>query len=202
MKAIIKKRLKAYYDLASPQALSDGKNWYQSAHDFAQALSDQYDISLLQVCGILSALSPGVQWDVNKRQTESLIKANYYNTALSDVAISTYSKQREKAEMFVIHRPVTIEQILEILGKESPKTKAFFWNIYQFYNPDFVTIDRWIMRVIGLPDERARRKLYKTIEAIIINLSIELNLLSNQLQAIVWLSIQENSDLPDFVVEG
>lgn len=202
MEKLIEKRIMAYYDLASPAALSDGSEWYSNAHNFAVELSEQYDTPLLCVCGILSALSPGVQWDSNKKQAENLIKAKYFGTELSDVAISTYKVQRKKAETMIQYPEMSLGSIVISLGEESPKTKAFFWNIYQPESAGHVTIDRWVMRVIGLPNERGRRKLYKTVEGIFYKTSGKLGLLPNQLQAIVWLSIQENIDLPDFVVEG
>ena len=41
-------------------------DWYQDAHDYAQYLSEQSGLTVIETSGIISALSPQVSWVHNK----------------------------------------------------------------------------------------------------------------------------------------
>lgn len=60
--------------MMSPQALEDGKVWYQEGHDYAAELGARHGISTDAAAGAVAALSPNTEWELNKRIAESLVR--------------------------------------------------------------------------------------------------------------------------------
>ncbi len=111
------------------QSNLDGLNWYPEANEFAQILSNKFNVELIKVCGIISALSPLKSWDENKRIAESFLSTGK----------SYHTKVMTKKCNDILNSNGTIEEITEIL--KGNKITSFFLNIYdQNYNG--VTIDR------------------------------------------------------------
>ena len=111
------------------QSNLDGLNWYPEANEFAQILSNKFNVELIKVCGIIGALSPLKSWDENKRIAESFLSTGK----------SYHTKVMTKKCNDILNSNGTIEEITEIL--KGNKITSFFLNIYdQNYNG--VTIDR------------------------------------------------------------
>lgn len=60
--------------MLSPQALEDGKVWYQEGHDYSAELGARHGISTDAAAGAVAALSPNTEWELNKRVAESLVR--------------------------------------------------------------------------------------------------------------------------------
>ena len=100
----------------------EGFHWYTLAHDFCHDLSKKYGINVDLIAGACAALSPGVAWPVNMRDTESLIK--YHLNYQVHKSHSTYYPNFIKAL-----RIIQGEKPLDVLGGE--KTRNFYLNIPQ-----------------------------------------------------------------------
>lgn len=171
-----------------------GGVWYKNAHKFCMDLSLKYGISLPKIVGVTSALSVGVQWDVNKRQAESIVAAFYHTGNVNGVTLSTYKRQIQKA-LDILELPDTCIPlaITDILGKRAFKTKAFFWNIYR---PDLrasVTIDRHIFAAAGINVLPGNKGQYSILESCIKDLAYTQNMNPCELQAAIWLNIVDKN---------
>lgn len=66
----------AVYNGASAHAMREGLSWYLDAHNYANLLSANYEVSVAQAAGIIAALSPMNGWENNKRKAAQLISQN------------------------------------------------------------------------------------------------------------------------------
>ena len=74
----------------------------------------------------------------------------------------------------------------------APKTWAFWQNLWHPHDPQPVTLDSWMFRAHGLPDS-TRLGTYQALADAYRAVAAELDLIPNQLQAIVWLHIKQRS---------
>lgn len=162
-------------------------NWYIQASKFASHISHKYRISYNKVVGVISALSPACNWPQNKKDAEKLIAAFVAGDNFSDYTYCTYGANVIKGWNILLSKsdPVTFFN-----AKTGAKTLNFYLNILDPYNPDAVTIDRHAFAVyagrktggtVSLTPKR-----YGIIAAAYIEASRQLNMVPNQLQAILW----------------
>ena len=87
------------YYLASTTEQEAGRAWYAEAHLFCLALSDQYDVALNTVAGVVASLSPNNKWERNKQDAENIIRAYVTGTDADalQVKVCTYNKNKDKA---------------------------------------------------------------------------------------------------------
>lgn len=166
------KRMLKLYNQANKTEKKEGKQWYQNANKYAQKLAKKYQVPKETAYKIISILSPGVEWQINKDQARDLIATYHRNKTkgnkpetiernLKKVVCSTYDPNKNKAIATLLNRPVNYRP-REIkngmytgkLGKYTTakpginrktafKTYAFYENIKQGTSAsDHVTIDR------------------------------------------------------------
>lgn len=189
---------------ASPDELSGGKYWYATASHWVDEIAAKYHVPCEIVCGVLSALSPAVEWELNKRQAEKLIHGYLTLSDVDGVVISTYKRQLRKAiaildliEGWPDNYNEIENYVLTVLGDRAYKTKAFYWNIYNPHDPKFVTVDTHIWNAAGLTAKMINKGEYEAMSEIIQELSDESDYEPCQLQAIIWIVYKRISkDLP------
>ena len=154
-----------------------GLMWYADAHQLWNHLAHTRNLSTDKVAQIASALSPSVQWEINKVDTHTLINAYQNNREIDSFNVSTYDSNKAKA--------------WEIMGgfnsvkPTALKTYAFYRNM--MLDPEPVTIDRWMMRIFfERPIKSLTTARYRLCEDIIRDVASEFNLMPYQAQAIVW----------------
>lgn len=59
-------RIRKILAQATAQEVVDGKVWYMDAHEFAQEVANEYDLTVAQVSQLISLLSPQKKWEQNK----------------------------------------------------------------------------------------------------------------------------------------
>jgi hypothetical protein len=70
-----------------------------------------------------------------------------------------------------------------------PKTKSFYMNIIG--DPNAVTIDVWMLKVVGMTDKELGRKgVYESLTDSFRVVAIELGVTASTLQAICWIVIR------------
>jgi len=190
-----KKHIEKIYSLCSDLEKSEGLNWYKSANNYAVHLSELFNLdSNIKVCGILSALSPAVNWERNKIDAHNflaLASKQASNKTILSGKFGTYKNNVLKAiEIYNLERPTAQKIGSILLGKTGLKTMSFFFNIYDLKNIDTVTIDRHAVKVANNVYKGGgisiSKKQYHTTQSAYIKVARKLNIKPYQLQAVVW----------------
>ena len=176
-----KRKIRAHFENASDEQYTSGLHWYREARKFCLGISEQYDVPLIKVIGILAALSPNNRWARNKIDLELFLENPSVKTK-----VCTFMGQREKAvRIYFMHNPHAYIQdalcIKEILN--GTKTKNFFENILDHKTSRQVTVDVWAFRSCGV-DEKT--KYINDITLAYQEVAEELDLRPHQLQAVCW----------------
>ena len=161
------------------------QDWYFTVNDYCKTVSDMYNVPLIKVAGIMSALSPNNTFASNVKSLENFLKFK------GNCKVSTYNGQKIKA-LAILNSgdDITVEEIKKILG--GLKTQAFFDNIYRPESSQDVTIDLWMIRHFGI-DGSLTPKRYRDASNKIKVLAKQLNLLPHQVQAKLWVDIRGNA---------
>lgn len=167
------------FSTVSNAEITEGMEWYQSAHNFALKVSKHLRIPLFKVVGVLSALSPRNKWHRNKVDTIELIKRGKHGK------FATFNGNRDKALRILESKD--INEVRNILNAK--KTTSFFNNIMYPTVNSTVTIDAWAYRTL---DFDAKNKYYRDSEQAYKNAASKLGLRPHNLQAILWINIRNN----------
>jgi hypothetical protein len=114
--------------VADAEAWDEGVAWYDMAHSAARALANDVGCSVRQSAGVIAALSPQLDAEINLTGVLAILDGT------SRMAITR--NQLDKALRCVRGDPAEI--LNPITG---PKTWNFFWNIYAPGLRDHVTVD-------------------------------------------------------------
>jgi hypothetical protein len=164
------------------------KNWYFIVNDYCNFLSLAYDVPLIKVAAIMSALSPNNKFDQNCKDLERFLLSGGLSKA------STYQKQRDKAYTILHMENYCEDSIKNILG-QGLKTRSFFENIYRPETSDAVTVDlwqiRWAKKLNIIPMEGTlTQKRYRKIAARVKKYAKKLDIMPHQFQAITWANLR------------
>jgi len=185
--------LSTYYR-SNPQDKINGSNWYNRGHMICKVISNQYNIPLDTVVGVVSALSPNNKWDRNIIDAENMIRAFCYEIDYPKVC--TFGKQKDKAIQILecgYDNPKNISKQLNGL-----KTIAFYRGLATDGKCDEITVDGHAFNIWNghyTPLNKVKGispKLYLTIEndykiaSKVINKSEKTSYSPNQIQAITW----------------
>jgi len=173
-------RLESFLTRASSDQMLEGLNWYYTAHRICQDLAISYDIALVKVVGILSALSPNNnnKWQRNIEDLEALLK-----NPTESVKVCTYGVNKRKA--------LTIYGLNELYNDDNDvrkilngrKTQSFFDNILDPFHNRQVTVDLWMYRAVGLKNTDRN---YEAISQSILELAGKYSMRPLEVQAVIW----------------
>jgi len=171
-----------YYSLSN----GDGMTWYNEAHKLALEVSDKTGHGIMNVAGVIAALSPQTSWELNKvylvRFMRDGIKAKA-NTG----ANKTKAARCLQAE--------TVEEIKVILNGN--KTTNFFLNMLFPDVDGIATIDRHAVAICIQRPQDAQAisegvmltdKQYLFFESCYVAAAKSLGIKALELQAITWVS--------------
>ena len=157
-------------------------NWYFDVNDYCKTLSETYNVPLVKVAGILSALSPNTTFAHNIKSLEAFLRTK------GNCKVTTFNSQKNKAlTIFNSHDNISIDEVKGIL--KGLKTQAFFDNIVRPETSQDVTIDLWMIRWAKI-DGSLTPKRYNETANKIKDLAKSLNLLPHQVQAKLWVDIR------------
>lgn len=179
--------LKRYIDLSN----GDGLEWYNIAHSFAFGLSMETGINILNICGVIAALSPQTSWSMNKVFTIRFLTSN------DPLTSKTGTKDRMKKALACLTAQ-SQNEILDILGGE--KTKSFFLNLLHPEKETRVTIDRHaVAAILQRPDKTKAldrvvltAKQYTFFEDVYKQASDQL---PHKTQAVIWVQYRTQRNL-------
>jgi len=177
-----------FYTLATIAETNEGVQWYNEANKYCRELATRFNITISQVAGIIAAFSPQCGWQENKRFALSFL---INSTKVMGNEVRTSKAQK----ILTLTSEADIYNALSI-NNEAWKTKAFFLNIL---NPDLitdVTIDRHAI-AICIQSTNSTKSLsnnygkltviqYRFFEKCYAKAALQLDILPQQLQAIVW----------------
>jgi hypothetical protein len=167
--------------------------WYYDAHDYAKSLANQFNIQLCQSAAVISVLSPGCAWTTNKDDAMRVMETWNRGQGPHNIICTTYKPQVRKA-FEILSSPGTPAEMVPMIGTPNArKTIAFYWNILEPDDWDYVTIDRWISRAIMLNAEAKHpsKTVYHKVQAAFKDVASGLNITPCQCQAIVWLVVRD-----------
>lgn len=168
------------------------RKWYFEVNDYCKTLSEYYNVPLIKVAGILSALSPNNTFRSNVKSLERFLRTS------GNCKVTTFGNQKKKAQRILdASEAITEDEIMDMLGK-GLKTRAFFHNIYKPMTSQMVTVDLWMIRWAKqnklIPEKGVLTdKRYRNIEKAVVQYSKELNMLPSEFQAGVWVEIRKSS---------
>lgn len=188
--------------LASQAEKLEAVVWYRKAHDIAVDLSDLFDITIDQASAVIAVLSPGCDWLQNVADAYAVCAAWSEHRPLPKVG--TYGRQLNKAYLILMQCKDAGQTTIEAtIGKEDArKTKSFYRNIRDPKTSQDVTLDRWILRALGIPVNRTSKQLYKLGTIAFQNIARQYNCQPHKVQALVWVCIRNRGGAPQAALPG
>ena len=142
--------------------------WYRDAELYCRYLASNYDVSLEQACGVMSAFSPRVHWSRNKTLAELYLQGE---------ATPGLGQSRRNADAVMV-------QGFDAL--RGAKTHAFARNMYG--DTDAVTIDVHMMRAAGFDDHDAPTIVqYRELSVAVRRLARKRKMQPRDMQALIWI---------------
>lgn len=170
----IYKLIKKEWEEISPPILISGKEWYWLHREYCQNLAIKHRLTLQQVVGIFSALSPLKSVAENKRLCEWFLEG---------IERGHTKLQINKAKK--IKNVTTVDEIDKIL--KGDKTVAFFRHLYTPWDDNYVVLDRHMIKICNKGKEfYITPKRYKIIQNAVKKLAKELNLHVSETQGCLW----------------
>jgi len=175
-------RLLHLLDKASPETWHTGLAWYQDANATARRIAQAQGLPLHVVAGVVATLSPGCKWSRNLYDAGMVCaKGRAYKSA------TTYGLQLAKAWRILEDLPSRDAMPDYIGSPRALKTRAFYWNILDPSGTEHVTIDRWVLRAVGIKGHWVGKREYRRLEETIKDIAAAMGLVPCQCQAIIWL---------------
>lgn len=180
-------RILTLYKGARSHEMDEGLSWYDSAGIFALELTSRFWLaSCRHAAGVIAVLSPAVQWEVNKKDAESVCAAREGE----DPKVSTYGQFKVKA-MAIRDGDNPNKWINPVT---SPKVWSFYRCIYQPKNKEYVVIDRHAVAICegrALTDQERSRNLkrkggYDLYSSYYKQAAAQAGILPSQMQAVSW----------------
>jgi hypothetical protein len=154
----------------------EGIYWYPKVHIMAVKLAKRYDRPLFQVAGIIAALSPRNKFSRNMVDAESILRDG------PAAVVATFGANKRKA--LSILQALDYEEVLGILNGN--KVKAFCSNIFHAGHDKEVTIDVWMLRLMGIDGALSDQK-YEDMAFAVRTIAQQLRLSPKALQAVTWI---------------
>lgn len=173
------------WDLTDEIDKREGATAYQKYHDMLYAIAKHYQVGFVQTVAAFAALSPNNDYMGNLRSLVTLIQGVKAGWDVDIITTSTYNACRDRAYLFL-----TGEQDF-LISTKGPKTRAFYHNIINPYDPAHVTIDGhmygvWVGKQFIMKDVAQLKIPYAKIEHGFKTVARWLGLIPNQLQATLW----------------
>ena len=159
---------------------SKGMGWYMQANQFASQLSGLFGIDVRQVAAVVAVLSPRNRWSQNQTDTIDMLEHGECGALALGVG---------RAEWLIGGTDPD-----KILGGR--KVRSFFGNIADPTSNMDVTLDGWMITILGLPHVKyiERRGVYDAIADAFRQRAAYLGIMPMQLQAALWIHGRGSSE--------
>lgn len=164
--------------------MEEGMLAYQRYHRTMQYYARSYGVLMPHVIGAFAALSPNNDYMGNLRSLVTLLEGIRSRARVEDCTVSTYKACRNRAWLF-LHGT---DFLATTKGK---KTRNFYLNILNPYDPDPVTIDGHMACIYAgqrmtMKEVVRSRFRYEVVADAFRTVARDVDLLPNQLQAMLW----------------
>lgn len=164
--------------------LDEGRQAYTRYHDLMQALADYHGTTIEKMTACFVVTSPNNDYMKNLRSAVSVVRGYLDGFSAERITVSTYGKCKTRA-----YKVMAGADFLDFT--KGQKTRSFYRNILDPYDPDPVTIDGHMLAMaVGhylTMREAVRSKLkYDDVVMATKLLAYKHQLLANQVQAILW----------------
>lgn len=167
-----------------------GALWYSEANRYARELSLEFGVGLAAACAVIAVLSPGTDWNQNKRDAKQML-AEVTEGKAPSWGYTTYGPNVVKA------RTIAEMELAEDDWSEyvrGPKVTAFWNNMLEPDRAGGVTVDfhaysvahGWRFTTANVP--KFSRKTYERIATAYRAVAQENGVLPQVLQASVWVT--------------
>jgi hypothetical protein len=183
---VFRTNIEQWLDVLRPDHWEHGKTWYRQAHQLCLNLSNETNLELRSVCGVMAALSPQVSWEVNIASGESVVRAGKI-----DKGYTGYSSNVEKAYDCLLYEPLDILKGFKVV--------AFYHNILDPFSSIEVTVDTHMGRVLFdklTLEEKDQRYIFSKkgnheAQEAIRAIAKKKQVLPHVLQASLWVCVRE-----------
>lgn len=184
----ISRNLDYFFNLATPEEITEGKQWYKLANHFCNNVAHEYKTTPLQVASVVSALSPRNRWNQNLIDAKKVFKAIEQGKEPEEIKVCTFNRNKYKA--------FELAKGNIFITEDSPKTFNFVRNIAHL-DPSALTIDIWHIRASlkqfkSIDSANIGKLAYSQIKALTIKKANKLGLTGYEYQAIIWIAAQNN----------
>ena len=175
--------LVALYNQVPADVRENGQKWYHDVRAQCKSWGDEFNVSVEQVAGVISALSPRTSWTKNltlARQVMVCWKGGSWQDAL---ALPTMKRG-------IAHAWKILDGDLGTLN--GPKTRAFMDNIAH-EDSSKVTVDVWAVRAAKFDFDAPYKDItgkYSEYEEAYLEGAWLTNLRGYEFQAIVWVWVR------------
>ena len=187
---ITTKNIIAIYKLAKPSEIKHGMTWYLNANLYCKKISDELDIPLHIVVGVMSALSPNNKYERNIIDAHYLCKTFLDGNDMDSIKVSTYHNMKKKA-WHILEQMPTYEETITILNGR--KIISFFKNIMG--DETEITIDGHARNIyyndrqgLTTPNTNIKKLEYQDIQKAYQRASKKIGIKAYELQAITWVT--------------
>jgi hypothetical protein len=156
----------------------NGERWYRESRRFARSLQREHGGGLAKPAGVIAALSPQVQWAVNKRMA-----AHYMAHGEPGEGCLRLSEERA-------YRIWRGDKPLSVL--RGPKTRAFYRAIMGDENA--AVVDTWILAAVNWPSRGISPKQYERVAAALKDAARVTGLGTATFQAVVWVVVRGGAE--------
>ena len=182
-------QLEALTDRLTHDQWIDGMEWYQLAHGLSQRWSQEHKLPFDYVAGIIAALSPRIQWEVNLADAKSILEDG------EQASTAAFGPNVVKA-LWILDGT---DPESELGGR---KVRSFYRNIADPYASLDVTLDSWMMGLLKHnPKFLERKGTYDAISEAFRIVAEQHCVLPHQLQAALWIGAngKNNTDVITYV---
>jgi len=194
----IRNRFEAAYIAAGMPAQD---NWYNEAHDMVRDLANKHGIDFSVCAAVVAVLSPRIRWRTSKgngypnlEAADNLIRGHRHHIKKTVVFSNVAGFDFNKSKAWDILRTNDTSLV------SGPKVVAFYNNIINPDNDDYVTIDSWMFAIAyGLDFTASKtnfapnKRQHEEIKSALISVARQYAISTIDLQAIVWQWAKESS---------
>ena len=180
------RNLSACWKRANPSHMNQGLTWYARANTTAGEFAIRFDCSVEQACGVIAALSPGRNWDLNLLDAGQFIEAWSKGERGRDLPrVGSYGRRNLAKAGKIMQGKLPLDVLRGL------KVRAFYSCMIDPENSRDVCVDRHAKsaaygRKLGDRESVVKKSEYSHLAEHYRKLAESVGILPHQAQAVIW----------------